>query len=146
MNASECKAPFGIILITFLSLLAAAIGIYMGVQMINQLSMPYNGIRIGAIHLLFLAIMGLSLIFLGLFWVISIFGLISIQPWAWKLSKWSYLLSVPLFILATIAIIPFDFEMFGDNRIQGLFVLVSIAIFFYLQSHPIKRIYLKVDN
>lgn len=138
----DIKAPKGILVIVVLSLIASILNFYTGSQIIEQITTANVSMYTTAANLLFFSMISLMLIFLGVFWVAAAFGLLTIKPWGWNLAVWSYLSSIPLFIICSILLTPYDGVYFLDNRVQGAFVIISVISFLYLRSHPIKKIYI----
>jgi len=139
----DSKVPKGILATVFISFFIAAFSIFTSSQIIRQVFNIQTHIYSSSINLLIVSFIGLSLLFLGLAWIISAIGLISIKPWGWALATWSYILAIPIFIIVTIFVGLNSHENLVDHRLQGMVLLSTILVLFYLKSRSVKHIYFR---
>lgn len=83
----DSKVPKGILATVFISFFIAAFSIFTSSQIIGQVFNIQTHMYSSSINLLIVSFIGLSLLFLGLAWIISAIGLISLNLGAghWRL-------------------------------------------------------------
>jgi len=88
-----------------------------------------------------ITLVGIIIMVLGVCLLAAMYGLWSIQAWGLKVSKWLYVISIPLGLISIFPIYP-DSEMTTANTIMQLIgISVAAFIIYYLSKPSVVALY-----
>jgi len=125
--------PVGIVLIAIYSALSGLLMFILGALMMFASAIPDMPVWI--------TLVGIIIMVLGVCLLAAMYGLWSIQAWGLKVSKWLYVISIPLGLISIFPIYP-DSEMTTANTIMQLIgISVAAFIIYYLSKPSVVALY-----
>lgn len=125
--------PAGIVLIAIYSALSGLLTFSIGSVLLLASAVPEMPIWI--------VLMGIICIVLGVFLLAAVYGLWSIQTWGLKITKWLYVISIPLSVVSIFPVYP-DSEMTtGNTVLQIVGIGLAMIIIYYLSKPRVVTLY-----
>lgn len=125
--------PLGIIIIAIYSALSGLIVFASGFFMLFASVIPDMPVWV--------TIMGIFFSVLGVFLLAAMYGLWSFQSWGLRVTKWLYVISIPLGIMSIFPIYP-DSEMTMANTLMQIVGIgVAVIILYYISKPNVKTLY-----
>ncbi|TBR40982.1 hypothetical protein CBF23_011290 [Marinomonas agarivorans] len=132
------KKPIGIALIAIYSAFSGILFLLTGAVMLLASAVPDMPV--------WMTIIGMLIIVFGVFSLAAVYGLWSIQAWGVKITKWLYIIAIPLGIISIFPVYP-DSEMTVANTVLQIFgISISAIIIWYISKESIRELYLSQNN
>lgn len=125
--------PAGIILIAIYSALSGLLMFALGSVLILINAIPEMPVWI--------ILLGIIPTVMGVFLLTAVYGLWSVQPWGLTMTKWLYVISIPLGIVSIFPVYP-DSEMtMGNTILQLAGIGLALVIIYYLSKQKVVTLY-----
>ncbi|WP_419769981.1 MAG: hypothetical protein ACNI3C_11680 [Candidatus Marinarcus sp.] len=125
--------PLGITLIAIYSALSGLFIFGIGLLMMLSSAVPSMDMWITLISVL--------LVVLGVFLLAATYGLWSLQTWGLNITKWLYIISIPMGILSIFPIYPHSEMTTANTVLQLLGIALDIFIIYYVLKPNVVALY-----
>jgi DMSO reductase anchor subunit len=125
--------PAGIVLISIYSALSGLLTFSVGSVMLLASAVPEMPAWV--------VLLGIICVVLGVFLLTAVYGLWSVQPWGLKITKWLYVISIPLGVVSIFPVYPGSEMTSGNTILQIAGIGLAMIIIYYLSKPKVVTLY-----